>query len=69
MTDTVLQAVRGVVSALRIIAGVLLILSVMNPDYLEPLWTTSKGKMIIGVSITMYAVGITVMRDMSNVEV
>lgn len=28
MTDTVLQAVRGVVSALRIIAGVLLILSV-----------------------------------------
>ena len=28
MTDTVLQAVRGVVSALRVIAGVLLILSV-----------------------------------------
>jgi len=49
--------------------GVLGILSVMNPDYLDPLWNTTKGNGIVGVSIVLYAVGITIMRDMSNVEV
>lgn len=49
--------------------GVLGILSVMNPQYLEPLWDTSKGHGILAVSFVMYAVGITIMRDMSNVEV
>jgi tight adherence protein B len=49
--------------------GVLGILMVMNPNYLDPLWSTSQGNGIIAVSCVLYAVGITIMRDMSNVEV
>ena len=41
----------------------------MNPDYLEPLWTTSIGNGVIAVCFTMYALGILIMRDMSTVEV
>ncbi|MEQ1504781.1 MAG: type II secretion system F family protein [Myxococcota bacterium] len=49
--------------------GVLLALMFMNPDYLVPLWTTFPGHIIVGMSTMMYAIGIVIMRDMSNVEV
>lgn len=49
--------------------GVLGILMVQNPDYLDPLWNTRPGNGIVAVSMMMYAVGIVIMRDMSNVEV
>jgi tight adherence protein B len=49
--------------------GVLGILTVTNPEYLEPLWHTTPGHLIVAVCVVMYAVGITIMRDMSNVEV
>lgn len=49
--------------------GVLLILMAMNPEYLEPLWHTSQGHVLLVVCGTMYTIGVTIMRDMSNVEV
>lgn len=49
--------------------GVVLILMFMNPTYLVPLVETFPGNCIIAASFTMYAVGLVIMRDMSNVEV
>jgi tight adherence protein B len=49
--------------------AVVCMLIFMNPEYLEPLWSTSIGHGVIGVCFTMYALGILIMRDMSNVEV
>jgi tight adherence protein B len=49
--------------------GVVTILIVSNPDYLEPLWTTTIGNGVIAVCIMMYGLGTLIMRDMSNVEV
>ena len=46
-----------------------LILMFMNPTYLMPLVETFPGNCIIAASFTMYAVGLVIMRDMSNVEV
>lgn len=48
---------------------VVLLLIYMNPDYLLPLVETFPGNCIIAASFTMYAVGLVIMRDMSNVEV
>ncbi len=49
--------------------GVLMILMVMSPEYLEPLWTTTEGNLIIAGCVLMYAIGIFFMREMSKVEV
>lgn len=49
--------------------GVLGVLIFSNPEYLEPLFFTFAGRLIIGLCIFMYGVGIMLMRDMSNVEV
>jgi len=49
--------------------GVLLILAFANAEYLEPLYTTLPGKIISFVCIIMYALGLVIMRDVSNVEV
>jgi tight adherence protein B len=49
--------------------GVVIILIVMNPEYLEPLAFTMAGRVIIGMCVVMYTSGLIIMRDMSNVEV
>jgi len=49
--------------------GVLLILAFANAEYLEPLYTTFPGKVISLVCVVMYALGLMIMRDVSNVEV
>lgn len=49
--------------------GVLTILTFSNPDYLEPLWSTTMGNGILALSAFMYGTGVLIMRDMSNVEV
>ncbi|HHO51838.1 MAG TPA: hypothetical protein ENK18_13405 [Deltaproteobacteria bacterium] len=49
--------------------GVLLLLIVSNPGYLEPLWQTWQGNALLGFCFLMYAFGILLMRDLSKVEV
>lgn len=48
---------------------VLGILTVSNPDYLEPLFNDVKGNVLLLIDFTMYSVGIFLMRDLSNVKV
>lgn len=49
--------------------GVIVILMVTNPQYLDPLYTDPLGKVIVAFDIMMYGGGIMIMRDMTNVEV
>lgn len=49
--------------------AVLTLLTVSNPTYLEPLWETTLGNIIVVCCMTMYAVGSLIMRDLSKVEV
>jgi tight adherence protein B len=49
--------------------GVLSVLLFANAEYLLPLVETTPGNAIVVVCIFMYAMGIIIMRDMSNVEV
>ena len=49
--------------------GVMLILMVMNPTYLVPLWTTVMGNAILAGCGMMYAMGTFLMRELSKVEV
>lgn len=49
--------------------GVLTTLLFANAEYLLPLIETTPGNAIVVVCIFMYALGIIIMRDMSNVEV
>lgn len=48
---------------------VILILRVSSPDYLIPLVDDPIGNLIVAVCFIMYALGIFIMRDLSNVEV
>lgn len=49
--------------------AVLLLLFFTNREYLMPLVNTWQGKSIIATGVTMYALGILLMRDLSTVEV
>jgi tight adherence protein B len=49
--------------------GVLFLLAFMNPEYLEPLWTTAPGNALSMFCVVMYGTGMFIMRDMSRVEV
>lgn len=49
--------------------GVIMILMVTNPTYLNPLMEDTVGNMIIAFDILMYGSGIMIMRDLTNVEV
>ncbi|MEN0064464.1 MAG: type II secretion system F family protein [Myxococcota bacterium] len=48
---------------------VLAVLVLGNPEYLEPMVTTTIGNVIIVACITSYTLGILLMRDLSKVEV
>lgn len=56
-----------ILSALPI--GVMLILSCMNPDYVEPLYSDILGNIIIAIACSMYAFGGWIMYEISNVDV
>jgi tight adherence protein B len=49
--------------------AVLAMLTFSNPTYLEPLWNTPQGNMLVAACLMMYAIGTMLMRDLSNVEV
>lgn len=49
--------------------AVLVILTVSNPQYLTPLWEDPLGNLLLVVDVIAYTVGLTVMRDLANVQV
>ncbi|WP_157017551.1 type II secretion system F family protein [Mesorhizobium xinjiangense] len=57
----------AIIGALPFIVAVLV--SVTSPNYLVPLFTTSTGHIILGVSAIWMCVGIFVMRNMINFEI
>jgi tight adherence protein B len=48
--------------------GVSAMILVINPEYLQPLFTDPIGNLLLGYTVVSYAIGIFLMRDMSNVE-
>ncbi|MBL8578008.1 MAG: type II secretion system F family protein [Mesorhizobium sp.] len=61
------KASAAIIGALPFIVGFLVYLS--SPNYIMPLFTTSTGHMILGVSGIWMSIGIFVMRKMMNFEV
>lgn len=60
------KASAVIIGALPILVAVLVYLS--SPAYIMPLFTTSTGHLIIGISAVWMAIGIFVMRSMMNFE-
>jgi tight adherence protein B len=44
-------------------------MTVLNPEYLNPLFYTSTGNMLIAGSATWMGIGVLVMRKMINFEI
>ena len=42
---------------------------VINPSYLQPLFTEPVGNLLLAYTMVSYTIGIFLMRDMSNVEI
>jgi len=61
------KASAAIIGALPFIVAFLVYLS--SPNYIMPLFTTSTGHLIIGVSLVWMSVGIFVMKRMMNFEV
>jgi tight adherence protein B len=61
------KASAAIIGALPFIVAVLVYLS--SPNYIMPLFTTSTGHMVIGVSLIWMSLGVFVMRKMMNFEV
>jgi tight adherence protein B len=61
------KASAAIIGALPFIVALLVYLS--SPNYIMPLFTTSTGHLIIGVSGVWMSIGIFVMRKMMNFEV
>ena len=41
----------------------------LSPDFLAPLWYTSSGHWVVGSAITSIAIGVGIVRKMSNMEI
>jgi tight adherence protein B len=61
------KASAAIIGALPFIVGLLVYLS--SPTYIMPLFTTSTGHLILGVSAFWMSIGIFVMRKMMNFDV
>lgn len=61
------KASAAIIGALPFIVAVLVYLT--SPNYLMPLFTTSTGHLILGVSAIWMSLGIFVMRRMMNIEI
>ena len=53
---------RWVVSALPV--ALLAIITLINPEYMSPLYHTSTGHMLIGIGLTMISIGSLILRKM-----
>jgi tight adherence protein B len=67
-TLTAQQKMTGLVIGLLPVgvAGVLMILS---PDYLSVLFTSSMGKVMLGMAVVLEAIGIVIIRRILSIEV
>lgn len=61
------KASAAIIGSLPFIVGTLVWL--VNPRYIELLWLTSGGRVVIGVSLTWMLAGCLVMRKMINFDV
>jgi tight adherence protein B len=61
------RASAAIIGALPLLVAVLVYFS--SPNYIMPLFTTSTGHLILGISGVWMAIGILVMRKMMNFEV
>jgi tight adherence protein B len=61
------KASASIIGALPILVG--FGLCMVNPDYMEPLFHTLKGKFFVGGALAWMAVGILVMRQMINFRI
>ena len=48
--------------------GIGIIISIVSKEYLEPLWTTSMGMMLLGVGATLLVVGSLILKKMITIE-
>lgn len=44
-------------------------IQLMNPEFLAPLWYTSSGHFVIGMAVASIAIGVLIVRKMSNMEI
>jgi tight adherence protein B len=56
----------AIIGALPIVVGGLV--SVVSPNYMKPLFVTSTGNMLLGISFCMMLMGVLVMRKMINFD-
>lgn len=61
------KASAAIIGALPFIVATLVYLT--SPNYIMPLFTTSTGNLILGISGLWMAIGVFVMRQMMNFEV
>jgi tight adherence protein B len=61
------KASAAIIGALPFIVAIMVYLS--SPNYITPLFTTSTGHLILGISLVWMSIGILVMRNMINFEV
>ena len=61
------KASAGIIGCLPFVVGTLVWL--VSPDYISLLWTTSTGRMMIGVGLCWMSMGIFVMKKMINFDI
>ncbi|MEO9339625.1 type II secretion system F family protein [Mesorhizobium sp. SB112] len=61
------KASAAIIGALPFIVAIMVYLS--SPNYITPLFVTSTGHLILGISLVWMSIGILVMRNMINFEV
>jgi tight adherence protein B len=67
-TLTAQQKLTGIVIGLLPI-GIGLLFEIMSPGYISPLFTTTLGKILIGVSCGLEVIGVLVIQRILNIEV
>ncbi len=67
-TLTAQQKLTGIVIGLLPI-GIGLLFEIMSPGYISPLFTTTLGKILIGVSCVLEVIGVLVIQRILNIEV
>jgi tight adherence protein B len=49
--------------------GMAVLLSILNPGYMKPLWVEHTGKILIGVAVTMQILGFLVIRKIIRIKI
>jgi tight adherence protein B len=49
--------------------GLAVLLGILNPEYMKPLWVERAGKIMIGVAVTMQILGFLVIRKIIRIKI